>query len=113
MIRACLILLAVFSNLCFADDDAPPRFRLDDRAVPLAYAWRVAIDPAQPRFEGEVRITMKLSRATPVLWLNATRLDIDAVEFRQGERVFIARTLPGGEDFVGLAAEGEPFAAGE
>ena len=113
MTRAACLLLLVFSSFCFADDRTPPRFRLDDRAVPIAYAWRLAIDPAQPRFEGEVRITLRFNRATPVLWLNATRLDVDAVEFHQGERRIAARTLAGGEDFIGFEAEGDPFAEGE
>jgi len=113
MTRACSLLLVLFSTLCCADDRTPPRFRLDDRAVPLAYAWRLTIDPAQPRFEGEARITMRVQRETPVVWMNATRLDIDAAEFRQGGRTIAVRTLAGGEDFVGFEAEGEAFAAGE
>ena len=113
MTRACFLLLFLASTLCLADDRTPPRLRLDDRATPLAYTWRVAIDPGEPRFEGEVRITLRIHRATPVVWMNATRLDIDAAEFRQGERIVTVRTLAGGEDFVGFEAEGEPFAEGD
>ena len=58
MTRACFLLLFLASTLCLADDRTPPRLRLDDRATPLAYTWRVAIDPGEPRFEGEVRITV-------------------------------------------------------
>ena len=113
MRRAFLLFLLAVSTNCFADDRVPPRLRLDERAVPLAYAWRLAVDPGEPRFEAEVRITMRVQHETPVVWMNATRIDIDAAEFRQGERAIAVKTLAGGEDFVGFEAEGEPFAAGE
>ena len=113
MTRAFLLLVLAVSTICLADDRVPPRFRLDERAVPLAYAWRLVVDPGEPRFEAEVRITMRVQRETPVVWMNATRIDIDTAEFRQGERAIAVKTLAGGEDFVGFEAEGEPFAAGE
>src|SRR5438105_15282471 len=97
MTRACFLLLFLASTLCLADDRTPPRLRLDDRATPLAYGWRVAIDPGEPRFEGEVRITLRIHRATPVVWRNATRPDHHAAEFPQGERIGARRTPAGRE----------------
>ena len=54
-----------------------------------------------------------MNRPTPVLWLNATKLSIESVRIRQGERAIAADVVEGGEDFVGLQAKGEPFAAGD
>src|SRR5256714_2324636 len=90
----------------------PPAFRLGDAATPLEYAATLAIDPRAAQFSGEVRITMRINRATPVLWLNATNLTIDAAQFEQESRSIPVSVLPGGEDFVGFAARGPHFFPG-
>jgi len=90
----------------------PPGFRLGDVAEPRRYEAQVALDPREETFSGEIRIHLVFSRATPVLWLNAHRLTVQSAEFRQGARTIAAKVLPGGEDHLGFAAEGEPFAAG-
>ena len=59
------------------DGVKPPAFRLGDAATPLEYGATLAIDPKATQFSGEVRITMRINRYTPVLWLNATGLTID------------------------------------
>src|SRR5919204_4179252 len=82
----------------------PPAFRLGDTATPLEYALTLALDPREPRFSGEVRIVMRVNRATPVLWLNATDLTIESAEIQQGSRKLQVTVLPGGEDFVGFEA---------
>ena len=48
------LLLLVLSTSSLADDATPPRFRLDDRATPLSYAWRLAIDHAEAVVQGEL-----------------------------------------------------------
>ena len=90
----------------------PPTFRLGDVATPIEYAASLAIDPREPAFSGEVHITLRVNRATPVLWLNATNLTIDAAEFQQGRRKIPVNVLPGGEDFVGFEARGVEFTPG-
>jgi alanyl aminopeptidase len=90
----------------------PPAFRLGDAATPIEYAVSLAIDPREPRFSGEVRIALRINRASPVLWLNATNLTIDAAEFQQGRRKIPVGVIPGGEDFVGFEARGAEFAPG-
>src|SRR4051812_44790377 len=62
-----------------AADPAPPEFRLGDPAAPIDYALHLAIDPRETRFSGDIRIHLRFSRAAPVLWLDATGLDIDQV----------------------------------
>ena len=110
---ACLFLFV--SGLALAEEPArtPPAFRLGDAATPLGYEVHVAIDPRQSTFSGEIRIDFRVNRSTPVLWLNATRLSIESVQIRQGERAITADVVEGGEDFVGLRAKGEPFAAAD
>ncbi|HYL88255.1 MAG TPA: M1 family metallopeptidase [Burkholderiales bacterium] len=90
----------------------PPAFRLGDVATPLEYSAALAIDPRQSEFAGEVRIAIRVNRATPVLWLNATNLKIDSAEFEQGRRKIDVNVLPGGEDFIGFEARGADFTPG-
>jgi cytosol alanyl aminopeptidase len=96
-----------------AEAEPVPSFRLGDAAAPLDYDLRLAIDPAATRFAGEIRIHLRFARETRVLWLAAVGLDIDRAEVSQGERRIAARIVPGGEQFVGLEADGTPFAPGD
>src|SRR5439155_21899614 len=84
----------------------PPAFRLGDAATPIEYAVSLAIDPREPRFSGEVRIALRVNRASPVLWLNATSLAIDSAEFQQGRRKMPVNVIPGGAGFDGFEARG-------
>ncbi|HEY5897149.1 MAG TPA: M1 family metallopeptidase [Burkholderiales bacterium] len=111
-LRLVLLLLALLSAPAAAAGREAPAFRLGDAATPLEYAVTLAIDPAEPRFSGEVRIALRFNRPTPVLWLNATGLAIESVEFLQGRRRIAVNVLPGGEDFVGFEAQGADFATG-
>ena len=110
ILLAGLALLA--ATLGAAAADLPPSFRLDDRAVPRSYEAQLALDPRESRFSGEIRIELAFNRATPVLWLNATQLTIEAARFEQGARSITVNVVEGGEDFVGFEAQGAPFAAG-
>ena len=94
------------------DGVKPPAFRLGDAATPLEYAATLAIDPRATQFTGEVRITLRLNRYTPILWLNATNLTIESAEFEQENRSLPVAVVPGGEDFVGFAARGPHFSPG-
>jgi len=90
----------------------PPAFRLGDAATPLEYGATLAIDPKATQFSGEVRITMRINRYTPVLWVNATGLTIDSASFEQENRSLPVSVVPGGDDFVGFAARGPHFSPG-
>jgi alanyl aminopeptidase len=90
----------------------PPAFRLGDTATPLEYALELAIDPRATELTGEVRIAMRINRYSHVLWLNATNLTIESVRFEQENLTLPVSVVPGGEDFVGLAARGPHFAPG-
>ncbi|QJR13172.1 Aminopeptidase N [Usitatibacter rugosus] len=95
------------------DPKSPPAFRLGDAAIPLDYKARLSIDPDAERFEGEIRIRMRIGRATPMVWMHARKLEIVSAEFRQGTRAIGVTSTSGGNEFVGFEAKGEPFAAGE
>ena len=90
----------------------PPGVRLGDAAAPVAYEWRLAIDPKQPTFTGEVRIEVEVRRAIPVLWLNATELTIESVEVQQGDRRMEATAIVAGDEHVGIEPRGASFEPG-
>ena len=110
---ASLAALCAFFGAAFAQSSAPPTFRLGDAAVPQRYEVKLAIDPTQARFAGEIRIELTFNRAAPILWLHSRKLDIEAAQVVQGERVAAVNVRAGGEEFVGLEAQGEPFAPGK
>jgi len=84
-----------------AQDPAPPALRLPDSVRPLRYAAELAVDPAQSGFHGTIDIEIEVGSVTPVVWLNARFLTIDAA--RAGAQA--AQIVPGGSDFVGLRVD--------
>src|SRR5256885_16895940 len=80
----------------------PPAFRLGDVATPIEYAATLAIDPRAARFSGEVRITLRFNRATPILWLNATNSSVASALFQQAKRTPPLTMWPGGDGFIGI-----------
>ncbi|MGZ5099951.1 MAG: M1 family metallopeptidase [Usitatibacter sp.] len=107
------LLLLAAASVARAAVPTPPEFRLGDAATPVSYDARLEIDPGEPIFAAEMRIELRFNRSTPILWLNASRLEIDSAEFRQAGRQVGVAVVRGGEDFVGFAPAGAPFAPGE
>ena len=58
-----------------------PVLRLPRGARPLAYHLRLELDPAQPRFTGEVTIDVELTEASDRLWLHAVGLTVTEARF--------------------------------
>ena len=106
------VLLAALAVTVAHAAPQPPAFRLGDVATPLEYNATLAIDPRQPQFSGEVKIAIRVNRAAPVLWLNASNLTIDSADFEQGKRKIPVTVAAGGEDFVGFEARGAEFTPG-
>ena len=111
-VAGALLLAAAFA-VAAQEAPRPLGYRLGDAAAPVSYEARLAIDPSQPTFTGEVRIAFRVKGPTPILWLHATRLSIDSVEVTQGERRLEVEMASAGDDYLGLKVKGEPFAAGE
>ncbi|HEY5933823.1 MAG TPA: M1 family metallopeptidase [Kofleriaceae bacterium] len=83
--------------------EKPPEFRLPGDVRPTRYALELTIDPAKPRATGVNRIAAEVVKPTRVVWVHATGLEISSATL--GGKP--ARVVPGGEDFVGLAADRE------
>jgi alanyl aminopeptidase len=59
-----------------AFDPPLPVLRLPRHFLPKSVTARVAIDPAQPTFDGEVAIEGALDKRSAVIWLHASQLEI-------------------------------------
>jgi alanyl aminopeptidase len=75
-----LALAMLFVAVAHAASEAPPTGPLPDSAVPLSYALDLRVDPRAARFDGSVRIHLRLARGADHLWLHARELDVRTVE---------------------------------
>ncbi|HEX4461500.1 MAG TPA: M1 family peptidase, partial [Polyangia bacterium] len=88
-----------------------PALRVDDRARPVRYRVRANVQPDQATFSGTIDIDIDFKRATDLLWLNATELQIKEAVFTAGGAKIPARVVAGNQEFVGLQVV-KPIAAG-
>ncbi|HEX6832317.1 MAG TPA: M1 family aminopeptidase [Rudaea sp.] len=56
--------------------EAVPTGKLPDDATPLAYTLKLKVDPREDRFEGSVRIKVRLARPTDHVWLHGQDLTV-------------------------------------
>jgi len=95
----------------------PPGLRLPDDVAPERYELRLAIDPAQDAFRGEVQITVALARPSDHVWLHAVDLTIAhasweggaLTEVGRGDQMIafgFGRRVPAGRHIVTLAYTG-------
>lgn len=94
-----------------APDEPAPTLRLDERARPVSYDLRLAIDPAQPTFDGDLAIELDVRRPSRVLWLNGRSLEVESARVVSGSREQVAAILPGGLEFIGFQFS-DPIPAG-
>jgi alanyl aminopeptidase len=79
-ISALLAAALAVAPLQFAHATEPvPTGKLPDDAKPLSYALDLKIDPQADRFDGHVRIKVKLAKPADHLWLHAREIDVTRV----------------------------------
>ena len=78
---------------------APPELRLSGDVRPIRVALDLTIVPDRPTFHGRVSIAAQVVRPVPVVWLNATELDIARAAL-DGQP---ARVVASNDDFIGLS----------
>jgi len=82
----------------------PPKLRLPDNVQPIRYAVDLTIVPDRDTFRGAVDISIDIRTATPVIWLNASDLQIQEASFRPASGApSKAEVLDGGKDFAGFS----------
>jgi aminopeptidase N len=85
----------------------PPGVRLPDDVRPVNYALDLTIVPDARDFRGRIAIEAIAKRPVPIVWLNATELDITDATLN-GQAAHVVRA---NEDVIGLDI-GSPAAAG-
>ena len=90
----------------------PPKLRLPAGARPIKYAVELSLNPESDTFSGDLYVEIEITRQQPVLWLNATELQVNKAELRLGSEHKALRVVDGGKDFVGLA-DGAPLEPGK
>jgi cytosol alanyl aminopeptidase len=103
-----VLLLALLGSVAHA---STPTLRLPGDVKPTRYAARLTVAPTEPTFAGSIDIDVTVVKATDVVWLDATALTISAATITSGGKTTAARTVGGGEDFVGLTV-GKSLAPG-
>ncbi len=100
---AFLIFLTV--SLTFAAPNLePPKLRLPDTVQPIRYALDLTIIPDRDTFQGAVDIAIDIRSAMPIIWLNASDLQIQDASFRPASGAESrAQVLSGGNDFAGFS----------
>ncbi len=107
-IRTLVVCFALIGTLLSAraqtnDSTTPPKFRLPaDLAVPVRYALDMTIVPDQDSFNGSVDVKIDVKQATPVLWLNAERLQIKEASLTTDGGTVPARILTEPHDYAGF-----------
>ncbi|MBV8820052.1 MAG: M1 family metallopeptidase, partial [Acidobacteriaceae bacterium] len=81
----------------------PPKLRLGDAVIPSRYAIDLTIVPDHDDFKGSAAIEVSVKQPENIIWLNATRLEVQSVAFEQGGRSEAGTVVPGGEQFVGVS----------
>ena len=62
----------------------PPTLRLPEGTRPVSERVSLTLVPSENTFEGEATVELKVEKASPVLWLNATDLTVDTAVFSRG-----------------------------
>jgi alanyl aminopeptidase len=88
---------------------AAPGLRLPDDVTPLHYDLTLDVDPDRDTFSGEVRVRVRLARATDHVWIHADQIEIENARWDSGALVDLpvrgdqmrafgfGRTLPPGD----------------
>lgn len=80
-----------------------PTLRLARNFTPVRYTARLALDPAQPTFAGEIAIQGTLDQAASVIWLHGRDLAIDSARASDGAHEVELRVSARG-DFLEVRA---------
>lgn len=97
-------LVLVVSEAFAAPSLEPPKLRLGASVQPSSYAADLTIVPDRDTFQGSVDISIDVRDPSEVIWLNAVGLDVQDAVFRPPSGPALpAKTVPGGDQFLGFA----------
>ena len=76
--------------------------RLPDTVTPTSYRVQLALDPAKESFSGSIAIQVDVKQPVQLIWLNGTDIKIEDASLAAAGKTLAAKTIPGGDDFIGL-----------
>jgi cytosol alanyl aminopeptidase len=92
-----------------------PKLRLSEaqQIAPTGYRATLSLDPAKDDFDGSIQIRVDVRKATPVVWLNASRITVKTASVTAGGKKIAAKAEPVNDQFLrlDLASELPPGAA--
>ena len=93
--------------------DGPPKLRLGEvqDIAPTAYRVELTLDPGETGFNGSIAIQVTVGKPARTIWLNANRIAVSSASVTARGKLWKARAVPGGDDFLGLEFE-TPVPAG-
>jgi len=98
------VVLFAACSLAAAPHAEPPKLRVSDNVQPIRYAVDLTVVPDRDTFRGAVDISIDIRTPAPIIWLNASDLEIESANFRSASGASAkAAILPGGKDFAGFS----------
>jgi alanyl aminopeptidase len=96
--------VALACSLAAFAADQPPQLRLAEvqKISPERYRVELTLDPDKAEFTGYIRIQVKVDQPVQTIWLNANRITVREASVTAAGKTIAAKTLPGGDDFLGL-----------
>ena len=82
--------------------EQPPTLKLPETVAPVSYRAHLNLDPSKNDFTGSIAIRVDVKQPTQTIWLNANQLTVQSASLTAGGKSMTAKTLPGGDDFLGL-----------
>lgn len=101
--KSAITLMAAAAAACFAAGQ-PPKLRLAEvqHIAPVHYRVDLTLDPEKNTFTGSLDIRVDVKEPLTTIWLNASKIVVRDASITGGEKSLAAKTLPGGDDFLGL-----------
>jgi len=99
------LFLVLAIAFCADAADTPPKTRLAEvqDVHPARYNADLTLDPAKETFSGSIGIRLQVNKPATTIWLNQEKITIQNAVLNSEGIERIARIIPGGDDFVGLA----------
>jgi len=99
------LFLVLAISFCACAADTPPKTRLAEvqDVQPVRYNADLTLDPAKETFSGSIGIRLQVNKPTTTIWLNQEKITIQSAVLTSEGIEQVARVVPGGDDFVGLA----------
>ena len=73
---------------------------------PVSYRVDLALDPEKDDFQGSIAMKLDIRKPTQTIWLDQNKITIDSASLTAGGKTWNAKSIPGGDDYVGLQFEG-------